>query len=154
MADNEVIDKDLGWNDLLKSLARLESDSDKGVTVGVHGKEGSDEVIKAASNEFGTETIPERSFLRSTMVEHEADIVKGLESAVSGALDNKRSFEHGLGVLGEQAVGWVKRKIIDITQPPNAPSTIAGKIRRSGKEGTPLIDTGRMLQSIDWEIDE
>jgi len=71
-----------------------------------------------------------------------------LRDAVDDVLDG-RSPDRSLRRLGSVAVGDVQRTIRDIKQPPNAPSTI----RKKGSDN-PLIDTGRLRQSIEYAIGE
>lgn len=143
-----VIDKDRGWRAFIRNMRDTARDADNHVVVGVLAQEGEEQVIIAASNEFGTRDghVPERSYLRSTVDENQQSIVRDLETIVSRSLDGK-SYVHGLRVLGERVVGLVKRKIVDLDDPPNAPSTIAAK----GSDN-PLVDTGRLLGSINYEV--
>lgn len=143
-----VIDRDRGYNAIMRALG-LMPDS---VTayVGLRGADDSELVEHAAANEFGTQdgSIPERSFLRSTVAEHQAKYQKQLDKAVGDAVDGKAPLAKGLGLLGERAKRDVQRKIRDLKEPPNAALTIALK-----GSSNPLIDTGRMRQSIDYVIE-
>ncbi len=140
----KVVDRDLGYRAVVRGLKDLKKKSGMAAYVGVHGDEGSEIVIIAASNEFGTADghIPERSYLRSTVDEHVKEIADILQKAVIDAIDGKRSIEDSLALLGEEAVGWVKMKIRLLDTPPNAPSTIAAK----GSDN-PLIATGQNLRA-------
>lgn len=106
----------------------------------------------AAANEFGTEDghIPERSFLRSTFDEkrntYERMLTKGLEMAIDRAGDFD-AVHNALELVGERAKRDVQRKIRTLDTPPNATRTI----KQKGVDN-PLIDTGRMRQSIDYEV--
>lgn len=106
-----------------------------------------DVVLIAASNEFGTERIPERSFLRSTvdnrrerfrsfLSRHKAEMMKSPQ--------RRKMVLERLGILAESEV---IRKINQGPFTPNAPSTI----QRKGSS-KPLIDTGRMRQSITSKV--
>ena len=141
-----VRDTDRGWSALGRALAALSSDPVY-VTIGVHGETHSDMVVIAASNEFGTATIPERSYLRSTIDEGAREVAEDLAGALGNYLRDPGRVDllQRLGLVGEKWVGKVKRKIIDLKLPPNAPSTIA----RKGSTN-PLVDTGRLLNSITW----
>ena len=148
----KVVDKDTGYSELLGSIRDI-AGKDLGVTIGVHGEEGSQIVIAAATNEFGNldqsavGAIPERSYLRSTIDEGQAEILNDLQGAVIFALDGD-DLEKGLGLVGEKWVGKVKKKIKDLKEPPNADSTI----RQKGSSN-PLIDTGQNLRNrISWQI--
>lgn len=104
-------------------------------------------------NEFGTEHIPERSFIRETIDLHEAEILKlevRLGKAVAlGRIDDKQA----MGLLGEHVVGLMKERIANRGAPkafePNAPRTIARK-----GSSTPLIaHTGQLRNSITYRVD-
>jgi hypothetical protein len=52
-----------------------------------------------------------------------------------------------LSRMGEGMVGHLRQAIVDTNSPPLKPATIARK-----GFATPLIDTGHMLNSADWEL--
>ena len=156
-----VIIRDRGLDNL---AAQLQEWMGLSVVVGIRQEKGSvvDEdggitvAGYAAVNEFGSEDgrVPERSFLRSTIDERRDEYLKGLERAVLEGVDAAAAEGDGtaavtraLGRLGMAAAGDVQATIRDLRDPPNAPYTIARK-----KSSNPLIDTGRMRQSIDSEV--
>lgn len=147
--------KDRGWNRMKREIAKgrrnqvvavgvLQSDAgvahqDGGVTVG--------EV--ATFNEFGTADgrVPERSFVRSTVDENEREYTKRIAQLQGEVLAGRVSSRTALGVLGEEAVSDIRRKMTDGIPPPNAPATVAKK-----GSSTPLIDTGQLRQAINYEV--
>ena len=160
----KTTDKDMGWAPLMKLLKDMGHQQTR-VVVGVTGKKaealhprgkGKTVVDIAVQNEFGSPggKIPERSFIRSTTdanaEKYKAGIRRGfrdmIEDAVTkGQVDPAKA--KGMERLGLQVTGDIKRAISDGIPPPNAPSTIAHK----GSD-TPLIDTGRLRQSISHEV--
>ena len=153
----KVVDKDTGYSELMAAIVDI-AGKPLGVTIGVHGEEGSEIVIAAATNEFGNldqsapGAIPERSYLRSTIDEGQAEILKDLEGAVVFALDGK-DLEKGLGLIGEKWVGKVKTKIKTGPFVDSALSTQQAKGSVSNPINTPLIDTGQNLRNrIGWQI--
>lgn len=133
---------------VLVRLAEAVHDFEAGdVYVGIRGTKGSDLVLRAMVNEFGTERIPERSFLRSTMDRRRDLYLELLEEAADRALDG-RPTKRELEQIGAIAVGDVRDTIARGVPPPNAPSTIARK-----GSSHPLIDTGRMWQSLDAVVE-
>ena len=119
------------------------------IFVGVRGTKGSDLPMIAMVNEFGSRrrNIPERSFLRSTMRKHRAKYQQLLQEAIEKAMDGqpqRRAMER----IGALVVGDVQRTMTELKNPPNAPSTIAKK-----GSANPLIDTGRLRQSIDADVE-
>ena len=147
-----LVDRDLGYDAIIESLLTIQK-GDPQVLVGVRSEAGQDLVTYASANEFGVHgKIPERSFLRSTVDENVDEYSDLLGDAVdelvkpgsAGFLTRILSFKTKLSRVGLKAVGDIQRKIVEIKDPPNSPRTIALK---RGK-ANPLIDTGRMRQSI------
>lgn len=139
-------DRDMGYARILRELGSLEEPA---VFVGLRGKDTDSELLTyAAANELGTDTIPERSFLRSTADKNQAEYLDALEDVAGVIVDKGREAgKDALGRLGLRAVRDVQRAIVDLKDPPNAPSTIAAK-----GSSNPLVDTGRMRQSIDFVV--
>jgi hypothetical protein len=145
-----VKDTDHGYRALMKRLGVIGNVT---VYVGVRGQEGPvtidrpDILSIATWNEFGTRRIPERSFLRATADQNAKKYERLLEAAVERMVDGVHP-QLAFGLVGEVAVGDVQRRIKARIPPPNAPSTIASK----GSD-VPLIDTGRLRQSIDYKVE-
>lgn len=130
--------------------------SSPSVRMGVLGDqhvEGSDLTMAelAAIHEFGAPraNIPERSFLRSTADKHRMAwlllLQRTMKAIKSGRLD--LSVFQALEIVGEKAVADIRATIRAGIAPALAESTIA----RKGST-LPLVDTGRMLQSITFEV--
>ena len=100
----------------------------------------------AAQNEYGHGRIPSRPFMRNSMRKHKKDIRKGLKR-VARAETAAKPANIQIMRLGMRAQNWVRREITDLRTPPNAPMTIAKK-----RSSTPLIDTGRMRQEIQFRV--
>ncbi len=97
----------------------------------------------AAANEFGTETIPQRSFLRPG-VDSGVDLyTKIIEENSQAVLDGEMTTDQVLNQIGAVAAAKVKEFIINLSTPANAESTVKKK-----KSSNPLIDTGNMVQSV------
>ena len=56
---------------------------------------------------------------------------------------------HALAKVGDGIKGQLQQSIVDLTDPPLAPETIARK-----GSAKPLVDTGHMLNSVDYEVSE
>jgi len=151
VAINEVIDRDRGYNALLAGIGSLAGEPAVlvGVRQGAGEVDGTDLVLIASANEFGTSDgrVPERSFIRSTVDENRTKYVKDLTKVVTDAIDGKRIPKKSLERVGARATADIQRKIVALKEPANASSTI-----RQKKSSNPLVDTGRLLQSIDWEV--
>jgi hypothetical protein len=154
-----VIDKDMGWNDLAAKLKDMIGDPH--VLVGVQGgeadatHEGGDDkepvtnADVASWNEFGTPTIPARSFIRATVDIYEQKLQQRAVLLGRGVLFEAFTPNQALGLLGEEARGLMIERINAHIDPPNAPSTIARK-----GSSTPLIaHTGALKNSITLKVD-
>ena len=130
---------------ILKELA------DKEVRVGFQqGKateeDGTDVCDIAAWNELGTVNMPSRPFLRMS-VDDNSDKINSFMSAQKRSIINGESADRILKKIGIFQKDLIQEKITEGSFAPNAPSTI--KAKGSSK---PLIDTGRMRQSVNFEI--
>ena len=128
-----------GWDRLTpegeKFFRQIDELQDKEVFVGFQaGKVTDDRGVDMAQiamwNELGTSTAPSRPFLR-----------KSVDENAGG------TAEQSLKQIGVFGVGLVQEKIESGSYEPNAPSTI-----RKKKSDKPLIDTGRMRQSVKYVI--
>lgn len=97
-------------------------------------------------NEFGTKNIPERSFLRSTMIAHNSYKAE-IRKIGKGVFKSAKNATVELEKLGAKAVGDIQKTITDVRIPPNAAST--AEIKRSRN---PLIDTGFLRSSVTYEL--
>ena len=91
--------------------------------------------------------IPERSFLRACVDEKEKDFYKFAEKQLDKWLQSNSDPEPMLNALGLQFRGYVQKYIRDLSSPANAPLTKALK-----GSGNPLIDTGNLVGSIEFEV--
>jgi len=125
------------------------------IHVGVFGEQGSDLVIYAASNEFGTEVagrnrdmrIPERSFIRDGLLEKQREIKEFIQEIYPLVLSKQITKTDMLHRLGQFVTRAIQTKIVLGPFEANKASTIAKK-----KSSRPLIDTGRLRQSITYKL--
>ncbi len=120
-----------------EAFDKIESE---GVTVG----------MVAIFNEFGTWSIPERSFLRETFDMKQREIKEFIGTLMYKITGGELTTEQALNQLGIFCVKLVVERIDSQIPPPNAPSTIARK-----GSSTPLIDSGQMRQtllSMGWKV--
>jgi len=101
----------------------------------------------ATFNEFGTINIPPRPFIRDTMDEERAGLLKHTRELYYQMAAGKMTTARALSILGKKITSLIKKKITTLREPPNAPSTIARK-----GSSNPLIDTGYMRQKVRDEI--
>lgn len=139
-----VKDIDLGWKRIKEELKLIDkSYTQIGIQKDAGEEDGQAIAAIGAYNEFGTERIPSRPFMRSTFDEQRTKTKAIIEHQYGKILKGETSVKRALGSIGEYMEGEVKKKITTLKTPPNAPSTIARK-----GSSNPLIDTGRMRASI------
>lgn len=137
---NKVKDIDRGYKDLLQELLSLDGVS---VEVGVFGEAGDDVVTYAAAQEFGTEHIPARSYLRSTLTIN----AKSYQEMLAKGLKRKGSMILTLRSLAKRMEQDVKSTIYAGVDPPLKDETV----KRKGS-AQPLIDTGTLVSSIKAKV--
>lgn len=98
-------------------------------------------------NEFGTMSIPARSFIRDWVDGNIDQIAKTLGNDRLRALMTDEDFKATLARRGREYREKIIRRIVDRIPPPNAASTIAKK----GSD-TPLIDTATLIDAITYEV--
>lgn len=97
-----------------------------------------------------TITIPARSYIRSTVDENEDKYLGLADKLLSRIIDGSMTKFKGLSVMGQTIERDIKRKIISLRSPPNAPSTIRAK----KGEDNPLVNTGHLGGSIRYVVKE
>lgn len=140
--------------------------------VGIFAPEGSEEYMIAMVNEFGCDItvtdkmrkylaatglhlkatttqvkIPERSFIRAGYDANQDGLTKIVEGLLPRVIHMTMSTEQFYGIVGEYIVGKLHEYVQSLNSPPNHPYTIEKK----GSDH-PLINTGRMNQSITYRV--
>jgi hypothetical protein len=107
----------------------------------------------AAIHEYGAPkaNIPARSFIRATLEgnENREHLTKMLEKLARAVLSEKISVDGALGALGAWAVSAVKARITGRI----SPELKAATVQRKGSS-VPLVDTGQLINAINWEVDK
>ncbi len=96
-------------------------------------------------NEFGTKRIPERPFLRTGLRDNIGDYRTIIQASLKAIFTKKTEESQALAVLGTKAQADVQRKIVSVTSPPNAQTTIDLK-----GSSSPLQNIGALKQHIRW----
>lgn len=143
--------RDMVTPDGIRFQRMLRELADKEVRIGFQRggateEDGTDICDVAAWNELGTEKSPSRPFLRKSVDENEGRINSFLQSK-KGDLVRGASAEQVLKEIGIFQKDLIQEKITEGDFAPNAESTK----RRKGSS-KPLIDTGRMRQSVNYVI--
>lgn len=144
----------------LESAAAKESHVKVGIIASKGGKDttadgGLTMIELAAIHEFGSPAagIPQRSFIRSTFAreENHRQLVE-LTAKLTQKVIHGMPLERALGLIGAWAVARI-RETIDkrLTQGPDPQENAPATIRKKGSD-LPLVDTGRLKQSLTWKV--
>ncbi len=166
---SKVTIKDAGWKRISENFKRLNGRVRVGVLASrggtaVHPKAGISMVALAAIHEFGTKNspsphanTPERSFIRRTFLpakySRAQDVAHRMAAFCSplaaGVLLGKIDPVRALSALGAWGVAEVQKTI---TSGPSIPPRLAAATIRRKHSSRALVDTGRLLQSLQWEV--
>lgn len=109
--------------------------------------DGTSVAVVAALNEWGVPSRgqPPRPFFR-TMI---ADKSPEWGATIAGLL-RRHDYDVAvtLNLMGEGIAGQLRQSVVDFSDPPLAPSTIARKGHSKA-----LVETGHMLQSVSYHVD-
>lgn len=105
----------------------------------------------AAIHEYGSKRagVPERSFIRRTFNVKRDELVKLCARLCREVITRGMAVEKAYALLGQWGAAEVKKTITEAegVPPPNAPSTILAK-----GSTRPLVDTGRLVGAIAYEV--
>ena len=153
-----VTDTDKGYADLRRTLAKIRAERPY-VVVGIRGQAGAQTyesdgkaislVEIGAVHEFGSSDgrIPQRPYMRPTFDARRDSYEDGFVRGIGRVVDGTSDIDTELGHLGLVVAGDIQETIATLTDPPLAQITIDRK-----GSSKPLIDTGRLKQSIDHEV--
>lgn len=140
-----VTDRDLGWKKIKREVlkaAQLE------VAVGIlegTNSDGTSIAEYATYNEFGTETIPSRPFMRTAFDENVATIANDMDAQGAKVVTGQATTRQALTIIGQKQADRIKNTITGRNfLPMNSPRTIAAK---KGSTKT-LVDTGAMVNAV------
>lgn len=137
-----------GLDDYVRQVNALDG---HGVKVGIQSDAGTHEGTSildiAIYNEFGTETIPARPFIRD-FAEKNARVLGAAMDRIATKIERGATVDAGLAQLGEfaQQNQQAHVRASKSWAVPNASSTI----KRKGSD-VPLIDDGVLVNAIRWE---
>lgn len=101
-------------------------------------------------HEFGA-GVPERSVVRAWADENHAALGDAFQTGVLEQLSGFGSPQATLSRIGKIAAEGMARHLRASIPPPLAESTLANPDRNPN--GIPLLDTGQILGSLDFEVD-
>ena len=133
-----------------KYLDQLEKIEHLEVAVGYQAGQAYDDgtslVDVVAYNEYGTSRMPARPFMKQSFENHEDRLQAACEQVLK-EMSEGATAQEALNRLGVFLKGLVQEEIVEGGFAPNAESTI----RQKGS-AQPLIDTGFMRQSVQYEV--
>lgn len=166
-AKPRIVDKDLGFKEILASLERMKR---MDITVGIHsdvrpyrgenGDEGPNVAEIYAIHEMGLGHNPARATMTPTFdsrVEHYRKFIANLyRQAALGKMTADVACER----LGMQVQADVRKAVQQITEPPLKRATVRARERRlktfdnkkHGPLDKPLIDSGHMIGAISYKV--
>lgn len=154
MAGDVVVKVD-AWKRILRDVKGLDKFS---AHVGILASKGGAEVEGelsllqiAAIHEFGSRRagVPERSFIRRTFNTKRDELVKMCTRLCREVITRGMNVEKAYALLGQWGAAEVKKTITEGegVPPPNAPRTVLAK-----GSSRPLVDTGRLVGAISYEV--
>lgn len=141
----KVKDIDKGWKKVISSIYDLKGAFTKvGVQQGTPSDTpGVDMVTIAATNEFGTASIPSRPFMANAFEKNKQALYEITRKQYAKVLDGQADAKTSLGLIGAWYQSKVQLEIRNGSFTPLALATIEAK-----GSSKPLIDTGQLLNSI------
>ena len=142
------------------SLDNLKAEVLVGVPAEKAGRKGEGEMNNATiayiqDNGSAAANIPARPFMRPGIMSVKGNIAIALEKGARGAIHGEKlAVDKALNIAGLTAQSAIRGKINEGIAPELAESTLAAR-RARGRTGTkPLVDTGQLLNSINYVIRE
>lgn len=120
------------------------------IQVGVDHEFGSETARTYTSPRGNTITVsgvPERSFMRSTAKDKRKEWTELVKKNISMIIKKEGDVKSVLSRIGLVAASDVKKKIVEINDPPNSPQVVEDK-----GSSNPLIDTGHLVGQITHEV--
>lgn len=94
-------------------------------------------------------TIPERSFIRASYDNGKSKLAEACEAAINKIVFEQWNAKQAAELIGERATAMTQEYILKGIDPAKSDITM-----KTAKSGTPLYDSGRLYQSITFEIEE
>ncbi len=152
------------WDELYAKIGKAANATVKVGVLAAQGAQTQDGITMlelAAIHEFGSPAagIPERSFIRSTFAVHaKAEFETVIGKLARGIVAEKITIHRALEVLGAWSVAQVKNSISKrLIKQDLQPETIKRKNRTARDKSdatTALVNTGRLINAISYEVDD
>lgn len=136
-------------SDFLRLKAACEEMSSKKIVVGIVGEVDSEVLKVARIHEYGTEKMPERSFLRASFDADREKLGSLVSEQVNKVIDGRASATAAANAIGAQAAQMVQNFIDDnrVKPPSNFPR------RRSTPRCTRPVRTSGTASPTKWRND-
>jgi len=145
-----VVIKDKGWKEIKKRFPELDG---AGVKVGVTADAGSytggvSLALVAAVLHYGRDgSVKKWPFIRNGIAKGKSKLDKLRIDLIKQYITNSASLDTLLNKLGLLGKSLIQKEIKTVTSPALSETTTLRK-----KSTKPLIDTGQLLNSIDYEV--
>lgn len=148
MSHTKVIDK--GWDRIRRELARANRlEVAVGIQEGTKNGDGFNVAEYAAANEYGTENIPSRPFMRTAFDENVPDITRDMQQQYAAICSGDRTAHQALVVIGQKHADRTKNTITNRDfLPALSPQTVKAK---KGSTKT-LVDTSAMVNGVQISV--
>lgn len=142
--------RDLGYNRIVREMAlAAKKEVVVGVLNGVTDTEGHSIAGYATDNEFGTDKIPSRPFMRTSFDSNAQAIATDFNKQGTALVTGAVSAQTALTIIGQKQADRIKNTITSVQfSPALSARTIAQK---KGSTKT-LVDTGAMVNSVQISI--
>jgi len=145
-----VIDRDLGWKAIKREMLKAKTlEVAVGILEGSKNGEGASIAEYATYNEFGTDKIPERPFMRTAFDESKAKISQDMNREGERMALGQVTSQNALTVIGQRHASRIQNVITGRNFLPKlSQQTIDAK---KGSTKT-LVDTGAMVNAVQISV--
>lgn len=142
-----------GLDGLIARLTAPKNDILGRLEVGVISAEDDETAFIARVHEFGTDTIPQRSFLRSTLAANRTKYIGLSKTAMQHYTDGDWTMKKSLTSVGIEIQADIKKTIMKNVPPPLAEETVKAKMRQGlSRARIALYASGKLYNSIHYRI--
>jgi len=141
-----VIDRDLGWKAIKREMLKAKTlEVAVGILDGSKNGEGASIAEYATYNEFGTDKIPERPFMRTAFDESKAKIAQDMNREGKRMALGQATAQKALTIIGQRHASRIQNVITGRNFLPKlSQQTIDAK---HGSSKT-LVDTSAMVNAV------
>ena len=158
---SKVVIKDREWQRIKRELSKKAARAvvKIGILAGKASERHADSPLSmveiGAIHEFGSPAagIKERSYIRKTFDDQQAELNRIMKVQARKVINGHLSVALALGQIGAWGAAAVKATIAQgpHLEPALAASTVAKRVKNSTR---PLLDTGQLVGSISFEVEE